>query len=81
MAIQIKDLDQLKKMRYGDRALKGGMKAADKSGAHFSLVLGENELASGQAQIKNMKTGESTSVTIRTLQDELFTHLKKATGR
>jgi len=66
---------------YGDRALKGGMKAADKSGARFSLVLGENELTSGQAQIKNMKTGDSTSVTIRTLKAELFTHLNKATGR
>jgi histidyl-tRNA synthetase len=63
---------------YGDRALKGGMKAADKSGARFALVLGENELASGQAQIKNMQSGESFSVTIRTLQTELLTHLKSA---
>lgn len=56
---------------YGDRALKGGMKAADKSGARFALVLGENELASGTAELKNMQTGESSSVTLRTLQEDL----------
>ena len=56
---------------YGDRALKGGMKAADKSGARFALVLGEDELASGTAELKNMQTGETSSVTLRTLQEDL----------
>ncbi|MEN9324740.1 MAG: hypothetical protein RL414_494 [Actinomycetota bacterium] len=56
---------------FGDRALKGGMKAADKSGARFLLVLGEDEIASGQAALKNMRTGDSTSVTIRTVHESL----------
>ncbi len=54
---------------YGDRSLKGGMKAADKSRARFSLVLGDDEVASDLASLKNMKTGESRSVTISTLHD------------
>ena len=54
---------------YGDRSLKGGMKAADKSSARFSLVLGDDEVASDLASLKNMKTGESRSVTISTLHD------------
>ena len=54
---------------YGDRSLKGGMKAADKSRARFSLVLGDDEVTSDLASLKNMKTGESRSVTISTLHD------------
>jgi histidyl-tRNA synthetase len=58
--------------------LKGGMKAADKSGARFSLVLGEDELDTGRAEIKNMQSGATISVTIRTLQAELIKELKKS---
>jgi len=54
-------------MAYGDRALKGAMKAADKSGARFSLVLGENELATGEATLKNLSNGSEQSVRIRDL--------------
>ncbi len=57
---------------YGDRALKGGMKAADKSGARFALVLGDDEIASGKGELKNMQTGDSVSVTLRTLHEELL---------
>jgi len=58
-------------LAYGDRNLKSGMKAADKSGARFALVLGEDEITSGVAQLKNMQTGDSFSVTIRTLHEDL----------
>ena len=58
-------------LAYGDRGLKGAMKAADKSGSRFALVLGENEIASGSAELKNMQTGVSSSVTLRTLQEDL----------
>jgi histidyl-tRNA synthetase len=58
-------------LAYGDRALKGGMKAADKSGARYALVLGESEIASGEAELKNMKNGDTSSVTIRSLQETL----------
>ncbi len=56
---------------YGDRSLKGGMKAADKSKARLSLVLGDDEVSSDTAQIKNMKTGESRSVKMSTLHQTL----------
>ncbi len=39
---------------YGNRSLKGGMKAADKQGAKYSCVIGEDELASRQLSLKNM---------------------------
>lgn len=44
------------------RSLKAQMKYADKIGAKFSLVLGDNELDEGKASLKNMKNGEITAV-------------------
>jgi histidyl-tRNA synthetase len=58
-------------MSYGDRALKGAMKAADKSGARFSLVIGEDEVASGQISIKDMETGEKEALAITAIADFL----------
>ena len=52
---------------YGDRSLKGGMKAADKSGARFSLVLGDDESDSETLSLKEMKDGTVHSVTIASL--------------
>ena len=54
-------------MAYGDRGLKGSMKSADKSGARYSIVVGSDELVSGSAQLKDMKTGESQSVMLSSL--------------
>jgi histidyl-tRNA synthetase len=60
---------------FGDRALKGAMKAADKSGSAFAVVLGETELASGSVELKRMKDGELSSVKISELGKALSTHL------
>ena len=46
------------------RGLKAQMKYAGKTGAKFSMVLGEDELASGKAVLKDMSTGETRKVDI-----------------
>ena len=56
---------------FGDRALKGSMKAADKSGAAFVIVLGDSEIASGAVELKEMSTGKTSSVTLASLQKHL----------
>jgi len=56
---------------FGDRALKGAMKAADKSGARYVIVLGESELTAGVVELKRMSDGVTSSVKIAQLQDEL----------
>ena len=58
---------------FGDRALKGAMKGADKSGATHVVVLGDAEISSGTALLKEMKSGVETSVKI----DSLFEALEK----
>ena len=44
------------------RSLKAQMKYADKIGAKFSMVIGDDELAAGKAKVKNMATGETAEV-------------------
>ncbi|MCX6452869.1 MAG: histidine--tRNA ligase [Actinobacteria bacterium] len=59
-------------LSFGDRGLKGAMKAADKSGAQFSLVIGESELASGALSLKEMSTGELIPATMENLSELLL---------
>lgn len=49
-------------MVYGDRGIKGSMKAADRSGARFALVLGDQDLEAGTIGVKNLSTGDQISV-------------------
>ena len=58
-------------LAFGDRALKGAMKAADKSGARYVIVIGESELSAGLIELKRMSDGVTTSVKIDQLQGEL----------
>lgn len=46
------------------RGVKAQMKYADKLGADFTMVLGSNEIESGKAQLKNMKTSEKTEISL-----------------
>jgi histidyl-tRNA synthetase len=57
---------------FGDRALKGAMKAADKSGSRFVVVLGDSEIASGSVELKRMSDGSIQSVKIEQLQSVLL---------
>ena len=62
---------------FGNRALKGSMKAADKSGAAYVIVLGESEISSGTVELKEMSTGKTSSVTLASLQK----HLQSVSGK
>ena len=46
------------------RGLRAQMKYADKIGAKYSLVLGDNELNENKAKVKNMETGEQTELVL-----------------
>jgi histidyl-tRNA synthetase len=50
---------------YGSASLKSQLRRADRLGAEFALIIGENELKAGNAQWKNMKKGEQGEVAIR----------------
>ena len=46
------------------RGLKAQMKYADKIKAKYVIVLGDSELESGSAKLKNMATGEQTDISL-----------------
>ena len=58
-------------MAYGDRGMKGAFKAADRSGAAVTVVVGEDELASGTAVVKTMATGEQHPVPLDSVVDHV----------
>jgi histidyl-tRNA synthetase len=64
-------------LAFGDRALKGAMKAADKSGARYVIVIGESELSAGLIELKRMSDGVTTSVKIDQLQGEIARALSR----
>ena len=71
IAANLRNVGIQTEIAFGDRALKGAMKAADKSGARFVIVLGEAELSAGAVDLKRMSDGVTTSVKIDQLQEEL----------
>jgi histidyl-tRNA synthetase len=49
-------------LAYGDRGLKGAMRAADRSGAAIALVAGDRDVEAGTVGVKNLSTGEQVDV-------------------
>jgi len=60
-------------LAYGERGLKGAMKAADRSGARYAVVVGDRDLDAGVAQVKDLSTGDQTAVALA----DLVTMLKE----
>ncbi|MEU3187410.1 histidine--tRNA ligase [Streptomyces sp. NPDC006923] len=60
---------------YGGKGLKGAMKNANRSGARYTIVAGERDLAEGVAQLKDMESGEQTPVALDALVTELTRRL------
>ena len=58
-------------LAYGQRGMKGAMKAADRSGAAHAVVLGDRDLDAGVAQVKDLRTGDQQPVPLDRLVEEL----------
>jgi histidyl-tRNA synthetase len=73
IATELRNAGVRTEIAFGDRALKGAMKAADKSGSRYVIVLGESEIASGNVEVKRMSDGSVSSVKIEELKTFVFT--------
>ncbi len=67
IASQLRGAGKSIEIAFGDRGLKGAMKGADKSGARYVIVLGDSEISSATVELKEMKTGATSSVKIDSL--------------
>ena len=59
------------------RSLKAQMKYADKLGANFTLILGDAEIDSGTAIIKNMRDSVQTEIKISDVAGFICNNIEK----
>jgi histidyl-tRNA synthetase len=63
-------------MDYANRSLKSQMKRADRVGARYVLMLGEQELSQGAAVLRNMETREQEKIPMEGIVDALIQRLQ-----
>src|SRR6202000_3566620 len=64
-------------LSYGDRGLKGGMRAADRSGARIALVAGDRGGEAGTIAVKDLAPGEQVSVPLDSVVVEVVSRLDR----
>jgi len=62
---------------YTGASLKSQMKKADRSGAAYTLIIGEQEMKTGNAVLRNMQTKEQSEIGLATAADELKKRLAR----
>ncbi len=62
-------------LAYGDRGLKGAMRAADRSGASIALVAGDRDLEAGTVGVKSLTTGDQVDVAVDHVVAEVLSRL------
>ena len=53
------------------RGMKGQMKDADRSGARYAVILGDEEMAAGEATVKDLSSGDQERVPLDQLEERL----------
>lgn len=75
MAMELRDEGFFVEYDLVGRGIKPQMKYANKIGAKFVIVLGESELESGKAKLKNMQSGEETGIALDGKFTESFSNI------
>ncbi|MBV9353040.1 MAG: histidine--tRNA ligase, partial [Mycobacterium sp.] len=63
-------------LAYGDRGLKGAMRAADRSGARIALVAGDRDIDAGTVGVKDLATGEQVDMAVHSVVAEVVSRLR-----
>jgi histidyl-tRNA synthetase len=75
LAARLREVGVRVDMAYGDRGLKGAMRAADRSGAAMALVAGDRDIEAGTVGVKDLATGEQIDVAADSLIDEVLSRV------
>ena len=62
-------------LAYGDRGIKGAMRAADRSGARIALVAGDRDIDAGTVGVKDLSTGEQVDMPVNSIVAEVLSRL------
>ena len=57
---------------YADRSTKGQFKQADRAGARYAVVIGDEEMAAGVCSLRDMATGEQWTIPVLEGPEELL---------
>ena len=61
---------------FDSRSMKAAMKSADRTGAKFALIVGEDEMATSSVVVKNLEDGLQESVPVESVLSALLDRLK-----
>jgi histidyl-tRNA synthetase len=75
MAAELRARGMRVDLAFGDRGIKGSMKAADRSGAPLAIIMGERDIESGVLQIKDLASGEQHEIAIADVVNTLAARL------
>jgi len=62
-------------LAYGDRGIKGAMRAADRSGARIALVAGDRDIDAGTIGVKDLANGAQVDIDIESVVAVLLSRL------
>lgn len=62
-------------LAFDGRSMKAAMKSADRSGAKFALLIGDDEMAKQSVLVKNLVSGEQELITLESISQHLLANL------
>ena len=77
--VAVKLLSQLRaagiasNLEYGTKNIKNQMRAAERAGAKYAVIIGDNEVDAGEAQVKNLAEYKQEAVSINAVQEWITT--------
>ncbi|MBV8927769.1 MAG: histidine--tRNA ligase [Mycobacteriaceae bacterium] len=77
LAAKLRALGVRVDLAYGDRGLKGAMRAADRSGAAVALVAGDRDIEAGTIGVKDLATGEQVDIPADAVVDEVLSRVPR----
>ena len=75
LAADLRAADVRVDLAYGDRGMKGAMRAADRSGARIALVAGDRDIEAGTVGVKDLATGAQVDVPADSVVAEVIARL------
>ncbi|MCB1266271.1 MAG: histidine--tRNA ligase [Mycobacterium sp.] len=75
LAASLRAADVRVDLAYGDRGVKGAMRAADRSGARIALVAGDRDIEAGTVGVKDLTNGEQVDVAVGSVVAEILSRL------
>ncbi|MDO4542548.1 MAG: histidine--tRNA ligase [Bacillota bacterium] len=76
-ARELRDKGIKTEMDFGGKSLKSQLKSADRLKVKYAIILGENELAAGEAILRDMSNAEQINIKLDAITDEVCRRMKR----